>query len=100
MSCAWESKDCRYDRALSATCTMAVLSAEWMQACGLDTAWKRLQIEQPGTDRQHRIWFENSRVSRPVEDDASGLADKRLFPRDCREAVRAHHNELNGMIMS
>ena len=46
-----------------------------------------LQIEQPGADRRHRIWFENPRVSRPVKDDASGLADKRLFPRDCREAV-------------
>ena len=46
-----------------------------------------LQIDQPGTDRWHRLWFENPRVARPVKEDALGLADKRLLPRDCREAV-------------
>ena len=46
-----------------------------------------LQIEHPGTARRHRIWLENPRVARPVKDDAAGLADKRLFPRDCREGV-------------
>ena len=46
-----------------------------------------LQIEQPATDRWYRLWFENSCVARPVKEDALGLADKRLFPRDCRKAV-------------
>ena len=36
------------------------------------------------------MWFENPRVAKPVRDDASGAADNRLFPRDCREEVRAH----------
>ena len=30
-------------------------------------------------------------VGRPTKDDAVGAADKRLFPRDCREAVRCIH---------
>ena len=52
------------------------------------TSTSSLQIEHPGTARRHRVWFENPRVARPVKDDAAGLADKRLFPRDCREGVR------------
>jgi hypothetical protein len=46
-----------------------------------------VQITQPGTERRHQIWFENPRVSRPVKEDNVGAADKRLFPRDCREGV-------------
>ncbi|CAL8465829.1 g5365 [Coccomyxa elongata] len=45
-----------------------------------------VEIEQPGTSRRARVWFENPRVARPLKDDAAGAADKRLFPRDCREA--------------
>lgn len=39
------------------------------------------------TNKQYRVWFESPVVGRPVKDDATGAADKRLFPRDCREAV-------------
>lgn len=53
-----------------------------------------LQIEQPGTSRRARVWFENPRVARPLKDDAAGAADKRLFPRDCREAVCGFPNHI------
>ncbi|CAL8465771.1 g5307 [Coccomyxa elongata] len=47
---------------------------------------KPVEIEQPGTSRRARVWFESPRVALPLKDDAAGAADKRLFPRDCREA--------------
>ncbi len=46
-----------------------------------------VQIEHTLTKKRHRVWFESPVLGRPVKDDATGVADKRLFPRDCREAV-------------
>jgi hypothetical protein len=39
---------------------------------------------------RHRFWFENPAVSRPIREDvgAAAAGDQRLFPRECREAVR------------
>ena len=43
------------------------------------------------SQRTHRFWFENPAVSRPIREESSlaAGADQRLFPRECREAVRA-----------
>lgn len=49
------------------------------------------QFEHSLTKKQYRVWFESPVVGRPTKDDAAGVADKRLFPRDCREAVRSVH---------
>ncbi len=46
-----------------------------------------VQFEHTLTKKRHRVWFESPVLGRPVKDDATGVADKRLFPRDCREAV-------------
>lgn len=50
-------------------------------------AWS--QIEHPVSKQLHRFWLENPAVSKPVKEDAAAGADQRLFPRECREAVRA-----------
>ena len=47
-----------------------------------------LQIEHPITKQTHRVWFENPQIGRPLKEDVAAGADRRLFPRDCREGVR------------
>ncbi|CAL8465768.1 g5304 [Coccomyxa elongata] len=60
---------------------------------------KPVEIEQPGTLRRARVWFESPRVARPLKDDAGGAADKRLFPRDCREAGTTYKGAFHLDIM-
>ncbi len=47
----------------------------------------------PCSKTRHRFWFENPTVARPIREEGGSLAaggDQRLFPRECREAVRVH----------
>ena len=47
----------------------------------------RAQVEIPGQQQSYRVWFENPDVRRPLKEDGQA-SDERLFPRECREAVR------------
>ncbi|KAK9845769.1 hypothetical protein WJX81_002042 [Elliptochloris bilobata] len=54
-----------------------------------------VEFEHSLTKKQYRVWFESPVVGRPVKDDAVGAADKRLFPRDCREAGTTYKAALH-----
>ena len=55
-----------------------------------------MQIEHPITKQTHRVWFENPQIGRPLKEDVAAGADRRLFPRDCREGVRLHCTVCQG----
>lgn len=47
-----------------------------------------VQIMHPITKSTTSFWFEDPTLSKPVREDISPNTDPRLFPRECREAVR------------
>ncbi len=49
---------------------------------------KGLQVEHVTTKHRHRFWFENPVIGRPLKDLVTAGVDERLFPTECREAVR------------
>jgi len=56
-----------------------------------------LQIQHPGTKETYRFWFSDPHVASPMKEDALATQDNRLFPWECREAVRGY--ELCGTTM-
>jgi hypothetical protein len=47
-----------------------------------------VQVQHPLTKQVHHFWFKSPVVGLPLKEDAPPGSDTRLFPRDCREAVR------------
>ena len=46
------------------------------------------QILNPITKARTSFWFEDPTLGKPVKDDMPPNSDNRLWPRECREAVR------------
>lgn len=63
-------------------------SFDYFLGQGLDSVIEGIasvEVEHPTTKHRHNFWIENAVVGRPTKDDASSGADRRLFPRECRE---------------
>ncbi|KAL6767395.1 hypothetical protein ACKKBF_B35095 [Auxenochlorella protothecoides x Auxenochlorella symbiontica] len=54
-----------------------------------------VEVEHPITKHRHSFWLENAVIGRPTKDDASSGADRRLFPRECRETGSTYRAPLS-----
>ena len=47
-----------------------------------------MQVTHPVTKVAYKFWLSDPHVGKPIKEDAPATADNRLFPWECREAVR------------